>query len=309
MNQLKIANAYFIKLGEGGEWEESSISENKMRIGWRDIPLSDIHNNNWRAIEQQIRSWSNLQEKKGAATADINALKKICKSTPRNIWITFHKSCLWWCRLADGKIMQDKTSRYREVDGRWRNENLKGELLSISRIPGQLSQIQGFRGTVCDVKEKKILVRLINGIQSPIYKKTQQARNNLIEKVEKAIKGLHWKNFETLVDLIYRQAGWKRVSWLGQTMKYADLELEEPITRELYQVQVKSSADLNDFRNYARQFPGRGFRKLYFIVHTPSQNLIKYKSNKEDVELVLPNRLAEMVVDAGLVSWVMDKVR
>lgn len=311
MSLLEVENAYYIKLGRGGKWEESSISKDKMRFGWREIKLSDIYNNNWGAIEQQIRRSPEFQGKKGAATTDINALRKICESTPRDIWITFHKSCLWWCRLVDSKIKEDDTSRYREVDGRWRNKNLKRELLTISQIPGQLSKIQGFRATVCDVKgkDKEILERLINGIPSQPYKETQQARNNLIEKVREAIKLLHWKDFETLVDLIYRQAGWKRISLLGQTMKYMDLELKEPITGDLYQVQVKSKADLNEFQGYEHQFPSGRFRKLYFVVHSPSPNLNNHKPNRENIEIVLPNRLAEMVVDAGLVSWVMDKVR
>ena len=61
---------------------------------------------------------------------------------------------------------------------------------------------------------------------------------------------MHWKDFETLVDLLFRQAGWRRLSVLGETMKYADLELEEPITMERYQVQIKSAADLGDFARY-----------------------------------------------------------
>lgn len=48
--QEQIANAYFIKLGEEGEWEESSIRENKMRFGWKYIRLSDIIEKNWSAI-------------------------------------------------------------------------------------------------------------------------------------------------------------------------------------------------------------------------------------------------------------------
>jgi hypothetical protein len=90
-------------------------------------------------------------------------------------------------------------------------------------------------------------------------------------------------------------------------MKFADLELMEPITEERYQVQIKSSADLSDFEAYRKQFDGRGFRKLFFVVHSPSDKLAKMKSSK-NVELVLPARLAEMVVEAGLVSWMLAKI-
>lgn len=91
-------------------------------------------------------------------------------------------------------------------------------------------------------------------------------------------------------------------------MKYSDLELEEPITGDLYQVQVKSSAAQSDFVEYATSFAGRGFRKLYFIVHSP---LGRWDRGRElaDCELILPEQLAEMVVDLGLVDWLQRRVK
>ena len=37
-------------------------------------------------------------------------------------------------------------------------------------------------------------------------------------------------------------------------MKYVDMELQEPITGDLYQVQVKSDATIANFREYAKKF-------------------------------------------------------
>jgi hypothetical protein len=135
-----------------------------------------------------------------------------------------------------------------------------------------------------------------------------RARDTPVGAVQSAIGELHWKDFETLVDLLFRQAGWRRLSVLGETMKYADLELEEPITTERYQVQIKSAADTADFARYRDQFEGRGFRKLFFVVHSPTARLAQEGSSAA-VQLVLPARLAAMVVDAGLVSWVLAKIR
>jgi hypothetical protein len=91
-------------------------------------------------------------------------------------------------------------------------------------------------------------------------------------------------------------------------MKYADLELEEPINGEKYQVQIKAAADLSDFERYRDDFSGRGFRKLFFVVHSPSARLAA-QTGSDTAVLVLPERLAEMVVDAGLVRWVLDRTR
>ena len=94
-------------------------------------------------------------------------------------------------------------------------------------------------------------------------------------------------------------------------MKDVDMELEEPITRYRYQVQVKSDATMADFTKHAdefEEFAGRDFRKLYFVVHNSKEkwtNAPKY----DNVELILQERLAEMVVDFGLVNWLLKKIR
>ena len=68
------------------------------------------------------------------------------------------------------------------------------------------------------------------------------------------IKELTWQDFETLIDLIFTQAGWKRVSKVGKTAKTLDLDLEAPVTNEKCLVQIKSSSDNNQLRKYLREF-------------------------------------------------------
>lgn len=93
-------------------------------------------------------------------------------------------------------------------------------------------------------------------------------------------------------------------------MKYLDIELEEPINGDLYQVQVKSSATVHDFQEYSKAFKGGKYRKLFFVVHTPDKKLLDFAAHDESqVQVVLPRRLAEMVVDLGLVGWLLNKIR
>lgn len=58
-----------------------------------------------------------------------------------------------------------------------------------------------------------------------------------------------------------------------------------------------------------QQFKGKEFRRLFFAVHSPKPDLASYESESADVEVLLPERLAEMVVDAGLVSWLLGRIR
>jgi hypothetical protein len=43
MRLIEFKNAYNIKLGKGGILEESSISENKARIGWNFLTVDEIN--------------------------------------------------------------------------------------------------------------------------------------------------------------------------------------------------------------------------------------------------------------------------
>jgi len=305
--QIVIDHAYFIKLGRKGEWEESSIKEGKLRIGWDNQTLADINNNNWSLIRNQL---AKEIHDKGALTRDLNSLITICKSTEDDVWITFYESKLWWCRAGENKIYEDDISKYRKVKDRWKDRDIDGNLLLINRIPGTLSKTQGYRATQCAIKEIEELKRLINNLSSDEYLGIINAKKSLIKNVEKGLKKLYWKDFETLVDLIFRQSGWQRITTLGKTLKFVDLELKDPITGDLYQVQVKSKATILDFKEYAEKFSDKGYKKLYFVVHTPDKRMFDYKHTTEgNIELLLPHRLSEMVVGLGLTNWLMERIK
>lgn len=308
MDEIKFDNAYYIKLGRGGEWERSSLEGKKIRIGWKEQSLDDINNGRWDIIKKQIEE--QIQDR-GAATRDFQALKNIVESTENDIWITFYMSKLWWCKPGEKTIYEDHISKYRKVKECWRDTNINGEPLLINAIPGYLAQIQGFRATVYKVRYNNELRRLLNSQPSSEYKAISDAKISLVQKVENAIRALYWKDFEILVDLIFRNSGWQRLTFIGKSQKYVDMELKELITGDLYQVQVKSRANLTDFIDYANQFSSTYYRKLYFIVHTPEEDLINYQrsSDNTNIELLLPQRLAEMVVDSGLLTRLMNKIK
>jgi len=298
--------AFYVKLGAAGSWAPDSIARGLLRLGWSAVPLTEIHAGDWDVVRARLEQ---EHSHKATVTADTRRLKDLADSTRADVWITFHDSHLFWCRLADGPIEEDSVSKFRRVRGGWRNTDLNGHPLLANQIPGQIAKVQGFRATVCSVRERDILRRLLAGEPSDAFIEIDAARAALVGAVAQALRNLHWRDFETLVDLVFQQAGWRRRSVLGTSMKYVDLELEEPITRELYQVQVKAGADVAEFEQYAELFAGGAFRRLYFVVHSPSPALAAVKPERENVELVLPERLASLVVDHGLTGWLLDRVR
>jgi hypothetical protein len=154
------------------------------------------------------------------------------------------------------------------------------------------------------------LRRLINGQHSSEYVAILHSKDDLCRHIEGGIRGLHWKDFETLVDLLFRGTGWRRVSVLGETMKFSDIDLEEPITGDMYQVQVKSRATLREFQEYSNDFAGGKYRKLFFVVHSPDEKLADLnQTDTSRVEVLVPRRIAQMVVDLGMVTWLMNKIQ
>jgi len=306
MKPVDFKRAYYIKLGEGGKYEKSAISESKLRIGWTRQSLEDINSGDWGKIREQLRGRHSTE---GATTRDLNTLRLICESTSEDLWITFFQGTMWWCKLGAREILQDNTSKYRLVEGKWSNQDVSCNLLEINSIPGVISKIQGFRGTVCKVRALDTLRRLVNAESSLEYNEIEKCKIDLIKSVEKGIKKLHWKDFEVFVDLVFRESGWRRLSMVGGTMKFTDLELEDPITKDQYQVQIKSQATWADFDSYAKKFNRQLHRKLYFVVHTPDKKLAALQEKPQDIELILPGRLSEMVVRLGLVDWLMSHIK
>ena len=169
--------------------------------------------------------------------------------------------------------------------------------------------MEGFRGTICSVKEFEYLKQKINGRGPEYVRKTEAALTELEKRIETLIRNLHWMDFEILVDLIFRQAGWQRVSELGMRLKTLDLDLISPITAERFGVQVKSKANLAEFEEYQRTFTDmQGYTRLYFIVHSPTNDLRKAET-LEDLKLWLPEDIAWRVVKYGLAEWIIDKTR
>lgn len=182
----------------------------------------------------------------------------------------------------------------------------------MSQLSGAVLAMQGFQGTICSVKEDTYFVNKINGIQSEDVIAADEALKRLEVVLEKLIRSLTWRDFELLIDLIFRQAGWRRVSESGGTMKSLDLDLVSPVTSERYGVQVKSKAGRALFESYRveRLKDMQGFKRFYFAVHSPSADLTNAPDGHTgEVELLLPASIARLAVQYGLANWVIDKAR
>ena len=304
---IRPSQALYIKLGLSGEWERECITRDQtLRLGYREVSHDLCLTGEWNAVLEELKP---LRKDVGAATRDINQIRNFYEADETVLWITFFGDRLYWCfSKPQVTLLVDKT-KTRPVIGEWCSSDIQGKPLAKHLLSGKLLATEGFRGTICSVRESAYLIQRING---QVLKGAEEAAHALFileQKLEPLVRALHWKDFEILIDLIFRQAGWQRVGVLGKTEKTIDLDLLSPITSERFAVQVKSKASLVDFKEYQRRFADmQGYRRFYFAVHTPSNDLTDAADQANDeFQVWLPEQIAKLAVKYGLADWVIGK--
>ena len=297
------SKAFFIKLGSRGKWEQSCIEQDKtLRLGFNEIPYELCIAGKWDQVKENLTKAGYRK-----VTDTVRQVACFYESGEEVLWVTFYGDRLWWCfSKREVKLLPDK-SKTRPVIGQWQSTDLKGQPLEMSQLSGKLLRVQRFQGTICSVKEFDYLVQKIKGVVRKEVEITKKTLLELEQNIEAIIRDFTPKDFEILIDLIFRQAGWQRVSVLGETQKTLDLYLTSPITNERYGVQIKSEASLKDFEHYKIEFQNmQGYERFYFAVHTPLSGLTQAQETQK-VKLLLLKNVARLVVKYGLADWVIAK--
>ncbi|MGH9461135.1 MAG: hypothetical protein ACRD1X_07945 [Vicinamibacteria bacterium] len=309
MDPIKPSKALYVKLGKGGTWERDCLTrEQTLRLGYEDVPHDLCLNAAWREATEDFRRGSPAMS--GATvTNHMNQVRLFYESGDDVLWVTFFGDLLWWC-FSRREITQlpDGTKTRPAID-QWRSADILGRPLSTARLSGKLLSMQGFRGTICAVDAFEYLVNKINGVEHEEVRAATHALSELERRLEELIRRLRWRDFEILMDLVFRQAGWQRIGQAGGAQKTLDLDLISPITGERFGVQIKSQAGLADFRAYEERFRDlQGFARCYFVVHSPRPDLAVAGTSAGDAcVLWLPSAIAGLAVKYGLVSWIIDK--
>lgn len=306
MHKIQPEDARYIKLGKGGQFEQVCIEkDSSICIGYTTVPHDKCLAGDWEGVRQWFIDKQDSDP--GAATRHRDQIRDFYEGSAEMLWVTFYQNRMWWCfARPDVILLPDGTKERKTVIG-WHNADITGEPLDISRLNGQLLSMQGFRGTICRVKLFDYLVRKINAEKSPAEQEVDAARLALTKALTAIIKTLPWKEFELLVDLIFRQAGWQRISQLGKTQKSLDLDLLSPVANERYCVEIKSRANRQQFEQFKNETEGiEEYGRYYFVVHSPASNLAK-DMETDLYKLWLTEDIANLVVQYGLTDWVIAK--
>jgi len=297
------SKAFFIKLGEGGKWEENCIKTgNTLRFGFNAAPHEGCLKREWDVVGETLKQAGYKKIKD-----TIRQIECFYHSDESVLWVTFYADRLWWCFSKPRVTLLPDKSKTRFVIGKWQSTDLIGKPLYLNQLSGKLLRVQRYQGTICAVIEFDYLLQKLKGVVRADVRAAQKALTELEQSIEIIIRDLTPKDFEILIDLIFRQAGWQRAGILGGPQKTLDLELLSPITSERFGVQIKAEADLVDFETYKASFHNmQDFDCFYFAFHTPKGGLEQAKETKR-VKLLRPRQIAHLVTKYGLADWVIAK--
>jgi hypothetical protein len=308
--RIAPADTRYIKLGPGGAWEAASLDGGRIDWGNKADPHAMAAACNWEGARQAYLKAGLIP---ATATGYLRELKDFYTLGSDCLWITFARGHLWWA-FAEPEVIQtrgeDPTegASYRKVIGGWRNTDLKGRPLTMEGLSSKLTQLAGYRRTICNVAASDYLLRRINAEEEPAVARARAAREELVSASEGLICQLHWADFEIFVDLLFSRSGWRRVSALGGRMKDIDLVLEQPLTGERASVQVKSSADQQVLDKCLAAFEAdASASRFFFVCHSSRAALRPPSAGERPVHFWTMDKLAAAAVDQGLTGWLMER--
>ena len=90
---------------------------------------------------------------------------------------------------------------------------------------------------------------------------------------------------------------------VGKTQKTLDLDLMLPDTGQRAFVQVKSlKTSLAELAEYVKALEGSTYDRMFYVFHSGQAQI-----NDDRVTVIGPEMLATIIVDAGLVNWLIRK--
>jgi hypothetical protein len=302
----------YIKLGQGGRWEAASLDGGRIDWGLRSDPHEQALAEDWDGVRQHYLA-GGLPP--ATATAYVNETRAFYDGDPEVLWITFARGRLWWAFAKPqvhwiGGLGDSQGTRYRETVDGWHDHDLAGEPLDLERLSSSLTQLAGYRRTICRVRQADYCLRMINAEPDPLLARVADARQQLEVHLACAIARLSWADFELLVELILTRSGWRRISALGGTMKDVDLVVEQPFTGERMLVQVKSKADQAVVDDYARRLGARaGEERLLLVCHSSETQLREPEIAGRRLQVMAGAEIARRAAASDLVDWVTDRTR
>lgn len=304
--QIAPKSVRYIKLGRKGGWESECIKKGIIRLGFgssseEKFPLCLA--GEWKKLKKAFIA-SGKDE--ATATRFRNETRLFFEDDGSTLWITFVGDRLYWgfVEPTAPKKHSDGHGVWRRITHGWQDTDLNGEQLSKDRLSGALTKIAAYRGTSCQVDVADYVTRRINAQKVPQVERALKAANAMKSSVLEMLKLLTPKDFEMLVDLVFSISGWRRQGIVGKTQKTLDIDLMLPSTGERAFVQVKSKTTSNELAEYVGKLDEIGpYDRMFYVFHSGEAS-----TEDERVTVIGPEKLSDLVLDAGLANWLIRRV-
>ncbi|MCO5063547.1 MAG: restriction endonuclease [Rhizobiaceae bacterium] len=297
----------YIKFGPNGAWAARAIEERALFLGHKEVPHELAMSLDRENIAAHLRARGKTPGKASDFAREILDFHSL---GPDTVWITFHNGRLYWT-IAEAQVRwlgEDAPygARRRETMFAWRDTDFAGKVLVQEELSSLLTRVSAYRQTICSIANADYLRRKLAGQDDPDIEAARDALGALSDTAARLIGKLHQDDFETLVGLLFERQGYHRISRLGGTMKDIDMVVEQPFTQEKILVQVKSRATQAVIDDYVERFEVRpDFSRMVFAVHSPTVDISA--KGRANVEIWDGPRLAQAVVRAGLIEWLMAR--
>ncbi|MFK4401903.1 restriction endonuclease [Bradyrhizobium elkanii] len=305
---FKVGVVRYIKLGEGGKWARAAITEGILPFGYRAVAHTACAQGNWDRVREELIAMGRKKAGVGQGLRELQAFYSLGEDT---LWVTISDGHLWWT-FADGDVVAGgdddaaAPARFRRSRGGWRCTTLSGEPLTSRSLSSALTSTANYQMTICAVRHQDYLLRRIRGEDEPLRVKGDLLLAEMTTTVAAMVRRLDWRDFETLIDLIFSRGGWQRTSPLGGNQADVDLILRQPISGETAWVQIKSRTSQAEFEGYLDRFEREASCDFFFIYHSAPRPIGGPAATK--VRLWSADQIASAAIDAGLVRWLSDRL-
>lgn len=314
MNLSKITATRFIRLGQSGSWAEDCFRDGIIRLGFSSGTPEMLELAKKCKWEQVKNYWLAKDHSPQVASSYTNQMRAFFEDDGSTLWITIRNQYLYYGIAQAGVPIpydkdpdKSKLSSFKKMSqSGWKNRDVNGKFLTIDKLSGRLTKVGGFQGTICSIKEPvaNYLKLRIQGKINPAIEKTETLKLALQKQIIGLVRDLTWHDFETLVELIFSNSGWRRVAKTGGSKELVDIELENPITKDSAFVQVKSSTTQKQFDSYVNKMKASPYTRMFYVYHTGQAALL---TDEENISVFNVDQISELVLSNGLIDWVIDR--
>ncbi len=300
----------YIKLGQNGKWATDALKEGIIPFGYSAVDHHACLAGEWDQVRDQLVAMGRTEN---GVSQGLRELKDFYGLPENTLWVTMADGHFWWA-FAEGPVVgiersnSNEPARYRRTRRGWSKTSLSGEPLTVRSLSSALTRTASYQMTICAIKHEDYLLRRIRGEGDPLHAQATALRVEMREIGLRMIRQLDWRDFETLVDLIFARGGWQRSSVLGRDQADVDLILTQPTIGETAWVQIKSGTSQAELDDYLGRFRRDGSCDRFFFVCHSAAGALSLPA-QPGLHLWQGERLSDAATDAGLFEWLMDRTR